>query len=97
MLENVKVLGDRIMVTVEVAKTETESGIIIAPTSQDTPDTGTVVAVGVGKILNDGTNSPIPIKVGDVVRFIPFTGGDMIIEEETYKVLNQDDIIIVIG
>lgn len=96
MLKNVKVLGDRLMVTIEVAKKETDSGIILT-TSHDIPDEGKVVAVGLGKILDNGTYAPIPIKVDDVVRFIPNTGGDVIIEEVTYRVLNHDDIIMVIG
>lgn len=97
MLENVKMLGDRIMVTVEVADDKTESGIIIAPPSQVVPDTGKVVSVGLGKILDNGTYAPIPINVGNIVRFIPNTGGDVIIEEVKYRVLNHDDIIMVIG
>ena len=97
MLKNVKLIGDRIMVTIEAPDDKTESGIIIAPQSQAVPDIGKVVSVGLGKMLDNGTYAPIPINVGNIVKFIPNTGGDVIIEEETYRVLNHDDIIMVIG
>ena len=95
-MKNVKVLGDRLLVKVEVPKKETESGIILTTETQEHPDIATVMAVGGGKRLDDGTFAPMPMKAGDTVRFFPLAGMDMLIEGELCKVLNESDIVAVI-
>ena len=98
MLENVKVLGDMLLVQVEEVSNETEAGIIMS-TGGNTDNTGegVVKAVGEGKALDNGTVRPMPVKAGDRIKYFPHAGMELLVKGEMYKVLRDTDIIVVIG
>ena len=89
----VKPLHDRILVQrVEEEKT-TKGGIIIPDTAKEKPAEGKVVAVGDGKIGDDGKRIPLEVKAGDRILFGKYSGTEIKISGEEYLILREDDIL----
>ncbi len=92
----VKPLHDRILVQrVEEEKT-TKGGIIIPDTAKEKPAEGKVVAVGDGKIGEDGKRIPLEVKAGDRILFGKYSGTEIKISGEEYLILREDDILGII-
>ena len=90
-------LEDRIVVRpLEEETQKTPSGIIIPDTAKEKPVEAKVVAVGNGKILEDGTVRKLGVKVGDTVLFGKYTGSEIKFGDEDHVVLREDDILAVI-
>ena len=70
----IKPLGDRVVVEVAEVELKTKSGIIMPETSKEKPQKGKIVAVGTGKLLDNGTRAAMEVKSGDEVIFNKFTG-----------------------
>ncbi|MFC1890577.1 co-chaperone GroES [Thermodesulfobacteriota bacterium] len=93
---NIRPLGDRVIVK-RIEEEETSSGGIIIPDSaKEKPLEGEVVAVGSGKVLENGKKQPLDIKAGDRVLFGKYAGTDVKIEGEEHLILREDDILGVI-
>lgn len=90
---NLKPLGDRVIVKPSEPKEEKKGGIIIPDTAKEKPQEGEVVAVGKGKITEDGKVLPMNVKVGDMVMFGKYSGTEVKINGEEFSIMNQDDII----
>ena len=86
-------LGDRVIVRKNEELSATKSGIVIADTAKERPQTGKVVAVGPGQKGDDGKVQPIPIKVGETVIFSKFGGTEFPYDGEEYLILREDDIL----
>lgn len=99
MIEDVKVLNDRILVKQKEAKTQSDGGIHLAPESVDRANDGKalVVAVGPGKKLENGKINEMNIKVGDQISYNPHSGAEIDIDGETYRILNEGDVYVIIG
>lgn len=80
-----KPLADRVLVEVDVEESKTAGGILIPDTAQKKSQKGTVLAVGLGKVLDNGERLPIDVAVGDRVLFAKYSGVD--IEENGKKML----------
>lgn len=94
---NLKPLQDRILVQrVEEEKT-TKGGIIIPDTAKEKPAEGKVVAVGNGKVGDDGKRLPLEVKEGDRILFGKYAGTEVKIEGEEYLIMREDDVLGVIG
>jgi chaperonin GroES len=94
---NLKPLQDRILVQrVEEEKT-TKGGIIIPDTAKEKPAEGKVVAVGNGKLGDDGKRMPLEVKEGDRILFGKYAGAEVKIEGEEYLIMREDDVLGVIG
>jgi len=94
---NLKPLQDRILVQrVEEEKT-TKGGIIIPDTAKEKPAEGKVVAVGNGKLGDDGKRMPLEVKEGDRILFGKYAGTEVKIEGEEYLIMREDDVLGVIG
>ena len=94
---NLKPLGDRVIVKPAEAETQTQSGLFIPDTAKEKPQRGEVVAVGDGKLKDDGTRVPIDVKVGDTVIFSKYGGSEVKIDNVEYKILDAErDIIAVV-
>ncbi len=94
---NLRPLEDRVIVKPAKAEEVTKSGIVLPDTAQEKPQRGTVVAVGPGKVKDDGTRAPMDIKIDDVVIYSKYGGTDVKIEGEEYKILRIDpDIYAVV-
>jgi chaperonin GroES len=91
-----KPLQDRILVQrVEEEKT-TKGGIIIPDTAKEKPAEGKVIAVGDGKVADDGKRIPLAIKKGDRILFGKYSGTEVKIEGEEYLIMREDDVLGVI-
>ena len=92
---NLKPVGDRIVVKQDEAQETTAGGLYIAADSKETPQTGVVLAVGEGKINNEGNHLPMPVKEGDRVLYGKYGGTEVDVDGEKVMILRADDIYAV--
>lgn len=89
-------LADRIMVEVLEAKDMTKGGIVLPDTAKEKPQEAKVVAVGKGKISDEGKTIPPEVKVGDKILFGKYSGSEIMIDENEYLILKEEDILAII-
>ena len=92
---NITPIGDRVVLKQDEAETKTASGILIASTAQEKPQRGTVIAVGEGKLDNNGNLVKPGVKPGDSVIYSKYGGTDVSVDGEDYVILRADDIYAV--
>ena len=92
----IRPLQDRVIVKRVKEEEKTKGGIIIPDTAKEKPIEGEVVAVGKGKVQEDGTVRPVDVKVGDRVLFGKYSGTEVKIDGEESLILREDDILGVI-
>ena len=90
-------LHDRVIIKRLDNETKTASGIVIPDNAAEKPDQGEILAVGNGKILEDGKVRPLEVKVGDRVLFGKYAGQTVKVDGNEVLVLREDDILAVIG
>jgi chaperonin GroES len=93
---NIRPLHDRILVKRVAEEEKTKGGIIIPDTAKEKPIEGKVVAVGNGKILEDGTVRALEVKKGDRILFGKYSGTEIKIEGEEHLILREDEVLGVI-
>ena len=86
-------LGDRIIVKPVAREEITKGGIVLPDTVQEKPQEGKVIAVGPGKMTDDGKRIPIDIKVGDTVIYAKYGGSEIKEEDEELMILRESDIL----
>lgn len=91
-----KPLQDRVLVQRVEEKTTTKGGIIIPDTAKEKPVEGKIIAVGDGKVSEDGKKIPLEIKKGDRVLFGKYSGTEVQIDGEEYLIMREDDILGII-
>jgi chaperonin GroES len=91
-----KPLNDRVVVKRIEEEERTAGGIIIPDTAKEKPIQGEVLAVGSGKLAEDGTRRPLDVKAGDRVLFGKYAGTDIKVEGEELLIMREDDILAVI-
>lgn len=89
-------LGDRIVLEREESEGRTAGGIVLPDTAKDKPARGTVVAVGDGKLLEDGRRGKLQVKVGDRVLFSSYAGDEFKVGDQELLLMREDDIMAVI-
>ena len=94
---NVRPLHDRLLVRRIEEKETVKGGIIIPDTAKEKPQEGEVIAVGNGKVLDNGTKVPMDVKVGDKVLFGKYSGNDIKIDGQEYLILHESDVLAVVG
>jgi chaperonin GroES len=92
----VKPLRDRVLVKRLESEEKTKGGIIIPDAAKEKPLEGKVMAVGGGKLLEDGTVRPLDLKVGDKILFGKYTGTEVKVDGEEMVILREDDVLAVI-
>ena len=92
----IRPLYDRIMVKRIEEKETVQGGIIIPDTAKEKPVEGKVIAVGAGKLMDDGKKQPLEVKKGDRVLFGKYAGTDIQIDGEEHLIMREDDIIAII-
>jgi chaperonin GroES len=92
----IRPLQDRIIVKRVEEEEKTKGGIIIPDTAKEKPLEGKVIAVGNGKILEDGKVRPLDIKAGDRILFTKYAGTEVKIEGEEHLILREEDVLGVI-
>jgi chaperonin GroES len=90
-------LQDRILVQRVEEETTTNGGIIIPDTAKEKPAEGKVVAVGNGKIAEDGKRIALDVKKGDRILFGKYSGTEVKISGEEYLIMREDDVLGIIG
>jgi len=86
-------LDDRIVVQPQEAEEKTAGGIVLPDTAKEKPLMGKVIAVGPGKMLDNGKRSEVAVKKGDTVLFGKYGGNDIKIDGVEYKILHESDIL----
>jgi chaperonin GroES len=94
---NLRPLHDRVLVRRLEEKEAMRGGIIIPDSAKEKPQQAEVVAVGNGKLLDDGQRVELDVKSGDRILFGKYSGSDIRIEGEEYLILREDEILGVIG
>ena len=90
-------LHDRVVVRRIDAEEKTKGGIIIPDTAKEKPQEAEVVAVGPGKLSDDGKRSPMDVKEGDRVLMGKYSGSEIKIDGNDYVILREDEILAVVG
>lgn len=93
---NIRPLHDRIIVRRLDEKAQTTGGIIIPDSAKEKPIEGEVIAVGNGKILEDGSVRNLDVKAGDKVLFGKYSGTEVKIEGEEHLIMREDEVLAVI-
>ncbi|PLX83002.1 MAG: co-chaperone GroES [Desulfuromonas sp.] len=93
---NIRPLHDRIIVERIEEETKTAGGLIIPDTAKEKPQMGNVVAVGKGKVTEDGKLLALDVKVGDKVLFGKYAGTEIKVEGSEYLMMREDDILGVV-
>ncbi len=92
----IRPLNDRILVKRLEEEAKTRGGIIIPDSAKEKPAEGEVIAVGDGKLGDDGKRMPLQVKKGDRVLFAKYAGTEIKIEDEEHLVMREDDILGII-
>jgi chaperonin GroES len=93
---NIKPLADRVLVKASKAEEKTASGITIPDTAKEKPMQGEVLAVGKGRVADDGKVSPLEVKVGDKVLYGKYSGTEVTFDGEEYLIMRESDIYAII-
>ncbi|MDO9280444.1 MAG: co-chaperone GroES [Pseudomonadota bacterium] len=89
-------LYDRVLVKRVTTENKSAGGLIIPDTAKEKPQEAEVIAVGAGRILEDGKVRPMTLKVGDRVLFGKYTGDEIKLEGEEHVILREEDILAVL-
>ncbi|RJP27435.1 MAG: co-chaperone GroES [Candidatus Omnitrophota bacterium] len=89
-------LGDRILVKPLEAEDKTKGGIILPDTAKEKPQEGRVVAVGKGKVLEDGKVQPLEVKPGDKILYGKYSGTEIKLEDEEHLIIKEEDVLAII-
>ena len=90
-------LQDRILVQRVKEEEKTKGGIIIPDTAKEKPVEGKIIAVGNGKLSEEGKRIALEVKKGDRILFGKYSGTEVKIEDEEYLIMREDDVLGVIG
>ncbi len=93
---NIRPLNDRVVVKRIEAQEEVRGGIIIPDTAKEKPQEAEVIAVGPGKLNDDGKRVPIDVKAGDRVLIGKYSGSEIKVGENDYVILREDEILAVV-
>lgn len=86
-------LDDRVVIEVLNAEEKTSGGILLPDTAKQKPQQGKVIAVGPGRMLEGGTRAELAVKVGDIVLFGKYSGSDVEVNGQEYKIMRESDIL----
>jgi chaperonin GroES len=96
-MANLRPLGDKVVVQVLEAENKTASGLYLPDSAQKKPQEGKVVAVGNGRVLDDGSRNKLNVKAGDRVLFSKYGGNEVTIDGEEYTILDEDQIYAILN
>ena len=89
-------LGDKVVVERDASEEKTAGGIYIPDAAKDKPSRGTIIAVGTGKLLDDGSRGPMQVKKGDRVLFTSYAPETIKLDEDELLLMSETDILAVI-
>ena len=94
---NVRPLADKVMIKRLEAEAVTKGGIVLPEAAKEKPRRGTVMAIGNGKLLDNGERSEFQVKVGDEVLFTSYGGTEIKIDSEEILIMDEADILAILG
>ena len=97
VVANIRPVGDRVVIKPAAKEEVTKSGIVLPDTAKEKPQEGTVIAVGSGRLLDNGDRAVIDVHEGDRVLFAKYGGTEFKLDGEEYLVLKENDILAIIG
>jgi len=89
-------LGDKVVVERDESLDTTTGGIFLPDSAQDKPSRGTIIAIGTGKLLDDGTRGELQVKKGDRILFTSYAPEPINIDDQEYLLMSESDILAVI-
>jgi chaperonin GroES len=93
----IKPLADRVVVKPSEAEEKTSGGIILPDTAKEKPQEGTVIAVGPGKVSENGNKVTMEVKVGDKVLYGKYSGTEIVIDGVEHLIMRESDILAVVS
>ena len=96
MATSLKPLGDRVIVKAREKEEMTKSGIVLPDTASEKPQEGSVLAVGPGRVLDNGKRIEMDVKAGDKVLFAKYAGTEVKLDGEDYLVIREADLVAVV-
>jgi chaperonin GroES len=97
MARKIEPMGDRIVIKSVEQEDVTKGGIFLPDTAKERPQEGKIIAVGPGRLNDDGKRIPIELKAGDIVIYSKFAGTEITEENEDYLILTERDILAKLG
>ena len=92
----IKPLGERVVIEVAESDVTTASGIVLPDTAKEKPQKGKVVAVGTGKLLENGQRAGLEVKEGDSVVFSKYSGSEIKVDDKDYLIVRENDILAIL-
>ena len=86
-------LGDRVVVKASAREAVTKSGIVLPDTAKEKPQEGEILAVGPGKVLDNGKRTPLEVQIGQRVLFAKYAGSEVKVNDQEYLILRESDIM----
>ena len=96
MSDKIKPLGDRVLIKALEREEKTKSGIVLPDTAKEKPQEGRVIAVGSGKMLDNGTKVALEVQAGQKVIFSKYAGTEVKLDGEELIILNERDILAIV-
>jgi len=96
VITSLRPLGDRVVVKPLARETVTKSGIVLPDTAKEKPQEGEILAVGPGKVLDNGKRTATEVKVGQRILFAKYSGTEVKVDGEEYLILRESDILGVV-
>jgi chaperonin GroES len=93
----IRPLHDRILVERLEEQEQMRGGIIIPDTAKEKPQEGKVIAVGTGKVTDDGKRLGLDVKVGDKILFGKYSGSEVKVDDKDYLIMREEDILAILG
>ena len=92
----IRPLHDRILVKREEEKDSKKGRIIIPDSAKEKPQEGRVIAVGTGKVMEDGKKIPLDVKADDRILFGKYSGSEVTVDDEEYLIMKEEDVLAII-
>ncbi len=94
---SIKPLGDKIVVERLEAEEKTSGGIVLPDTAKEKPKEGKVIAVGEGKLLENGKRAKFQVKKGDSILFSSYAGTEVTVDGKEYLVMSEEDVLAIVS
>ena len=92
----IRPLHDRILIKRQEEKETRKGGIIIPDSAKEKPQEGKVIAVGNGKVSDDGKKIPLDVKTGDKILFGKYSGSEVTLDDQEYLILREEDVLCIL-
>lgn len=89
-------LADRVLVKALESESKTKGGIVLPDTAKEKPQKGEIIAVGSGRVLEDGTKKSLEVKIGDRILYGKYAGTEIKVEDQEYLILREEDILAIV-